>query len=138
MMRRLISFGMVLTFIFISIVSLVVSSLLSLFLPNDLDIWGTLVQSAANLVLLAVLFGAIFKWMPDEEIEKQAIFKGSIITSILFSLGKTLIGVYLGQAAVGSAYGAAGSLIVLLVWVYYSSLIIFLGAETTAQLNRGF
>ena len=69
--------------------------------------------------------------MPDAEIGWRDVWLGGLITAVLFTLGKTAIGFYLGQASVGSAYGAAGSMVVLLVWVYYSALIMFFGAEFT-------
>ena len=69
--------------------------------------------------------------MPDAEIGWRDVWLGGLLTAVLFTLGKTAIGVYLGQASVGSAYGAAGSMVVLLVWVYYSALIMFFGAEFT-------
>ena len=73
----------------------------------------------------------LYKYVPDAEIGWQDVWLGGLITAVLFTLGKTAIGFYLGQASVGSAYGAAGSLIALLVWVYYSALIMFFGAEFT-------
>src|SRR4029453_15148991 len=73
----------------------------------------------------------LFKYVPDAEISWQDVWLGGLLTAVLFTLGKTAIGVYLGQASVGSAYGAAGSMGVLLVWVYYSALILFFGAEFT-------
>lgn len=69
--------------------------------------------------------------MPDAEISWRDVWLGGLLTAVLFTLGKTAIGVYLGRASVGSAYGAAGSMVVLLVWVYYSALILFFGAEFT-------
>jgi membrane protein len=77
------------------------------------------------------MFALLFKYVPDAEIGWRDVWPGGLLTAVLFTLGKTAIGFYLGQASVGSAYGAAGSLVVLLVWVYYSALIIFFGAEFT-------
>lgn len=130
--KRLISFGIVLSFIFISIVSLMASSLLSLVMGSQEGLFGELVNIGLSLVLFTILFSAIFKWMPDKSIPNRAVLRAGFLTGILFMVGKTLIGIYLGQTAVGSAYGAAGSFIVLLLWVYYSSLIIFVGAEIAA------
>src|SRR4029434_10548072 len=73
----------------------------------------------------------LFKYVPDAEISWRDVWLGGLLTAVLFTLGKTAIGVYLGQASVGSGYGAAGSMVVLLVWVYYSALILFFGAEFT-------
>ncbi len=131
-MRRLVSFGMVLTFIFISIVSLVVSSLISGFFSEDSG--ALLLNLCLSFFVFSLLFSAIFKWMPDRKIPVDTALRGGILTATLFILGKYFIGLYIGQAALGSAYGAAGSLVVLLVWVYYSSLIFFFGAEVASVL----
>lgn len=137
-MRRLVSFGMVLAFIFISIVSLVVSSLISGFYSEASGQFALLANLVLSLVVFSALFSAIFKWMPDRRIPSSIAVRGGVLTALLFVLGKYFIGLYIGQAAVGSAYGAAGSLVVLLVWVYYSSLIFFFGAEvaSVALLSR--
>ena len=127
--KRMISFGIVLSFIFISIVSLMISSLLSLVMSSQQGFFGEVLNMIFSLVLFTTLFSAIFKWMPDKSIPNWAVLRAGFLTGILFMVGKTLIGLYLGQTAVGSAYGAAGSFILLLLWVYYSSLIIFVGAE---------
>ena len=82
-------------------------------------------------VVIAVVFAIIYKWMPNLEIEWRDVILGALLTSLLFGLGKTLIGLYLGTAGIASTYGAAGSLVVVLVWVYYSAQIFFLGAEFT-------
>lgn len=130
--RRLISFGIVLTFIFISIVSLMASSLLSFLISSEQGLSGELLNMVLSFLLFSLLFSAIFKWIPDRPILNRAAIRAGMLTGLLFMVGKTLIGLYLGQTAVGSAYGAAGSFIVLLFWVYYSSLIIFVGAEIAA------
>ena len=82
-------------------------------------------------MLLAVLFAAIYKVLPDRRIEWRDVIIGAMATPILFTIGKSLIGWYLGSSAVASSYGAAGGLIVLLLWVYYSVQIFLLGAEFT-------
>ena len=79
----------------------------------------------------ATIYATRSIYVPDAEIGWQDVWLGGLITAVLFTLGKTAIGFYLGQASVGSAYGAAGSLVVLLVWVYYSALIMLFGAEFT-------
>lgn len=134
--KRLMSFGIVLTFIFISIISLMLSSVLSLVIANEGGLLGEILYIVASFVLFSILFSAIFKWIPDRTIETRVALRAGLLTGILFMVGKTLIGLYLGRTAVGSAYGAAGSIIVLLFWVYYSSLIIFLGAEIAALRIR--
>ena len=86
---------------------------------------------AVSLLVLTFVFALFYKYVPDAEIGWRDVWLGGLLTAVLFTLGKTAIGVYLGQASVGSAYGAAGSMVVLLVWVYYSALIMFFGAEFT-------
>lgn len=137
-MRRLVCFGMVLTFVFILIVSLVVSAALSIFVTPSLKILGELVQNLANFIIFTFLFAAIFKWMPDKAagISNRAALWGGGLTAFLFAIGKFLIGMYLGQSAVGSVYGATGSLAVLLVWVYYSSMILLFGAEISLVFDK--
>lgn len=92
------------------------------------------VQWAANFFVFALMFTFIFKLLPDRHVEFSNAIGGGVITTILFVVGKHFIGLYLGQTAVGSAYGAAGSLMVLLVWLYYSALIVFIGAELASAL----
>jgi membrane protein len=134
---RAASLGLVATLGFLLIVSLAVSAGLSAFgdfLNSVLPI-GKLVISILNFVisfaLLSVLFAAIYKVLPDRHLEWRDVIIGAVATSILFTVGKTLIGWYLGSSAVASSYGAAGGLIVLLLWVYYSVQIFLLGAEFT-------
>ena len=91
----------------------------------------SIVNFAVSLALLSVLFAAIYKVLPDRPIEWRDVTVGAVMTALLFTLGKTLIGWYLGSSAVASSYGAAGGLIVLLLWVYYSVQIFLLGAEFT-------
>jgi membrane protein len=89
-----------------------------------------------SLGLIALLFALVFKYVPDVEITWRNVWLGSVITAILFTVGKTLIGLYLGRSAVGSTFGAAGSLVLIMVWVYYSSQILFLGAEFTQVYSK--
>jgi membrane protein len=84
-----------------------------------------------SFVVITVLFGAIFKFLPDIQVEWRDVWLGAALTSLLFSIGKLAIGFYLGKTSVASAFGAAGSLVIILVWVYYSAQILFLGAEFT-------
>lgn len=134
--RRLVCFGMVLTFVFILIVSLAVSAVLSFIISPSLKVYGDIAQNLANFIVFALLFGAIFKWMPDRKVSHLAALWGGAITAFLFAGGKFLIGLYIGRSAFGSVYGAAGSLAVLLVWVYYSSLILLFGAEISVIFDR--
>lgn len=133
--RRLISMGMVLTMGFLAIVSLILSATLSFVLGQNGAIWGVVVNFLGTFAVFSFLFGAIYKILPDTHLKwKNALF-GGVITAFLFTLGKEAIGFYLGQSAVGSSYGAMGSLLVFLVWVYYSAAILFIGAEVTALLT---
>ena len=141
--QRFFSFGMVLAVGFLLLVSLVISAALAAlgkffggFLPMP-----EFVLSAINFMVslagTAVLFALIFRYVPGTKIAWKAVWIGATVTALLFTIGKFLIGLYLGKAAVGSAYGAAGSLIVVIVWVYYSAMIFLFGAEFTHVLESG-
>jgi membrane protein len=96
--------------------------------------WHRIIEGldiVVSMVLATALFAMIYKWMPRAKVAWRDVWTGAFVTALMFELGKLLIGVYLGRAAVGSAFGAAGSIIVLLVWVYYSAQIFLLGAEFT-------
>jgi membrane protein len=84
-----------------------------------------------GLLVITGVFAALFRYLPDVDIQWSDVFLGAFFTAVLFTIGKYLIGLYLGQASFGSTYGAAGSLVVVLVWVYYSAQIMFFGAEFT-------
>jgi membrane protein len=134
---RAVSLGLVATLGFLLIVSLVISAGLTAF-GNYLDTvlpMGKLVLPALNfvvsVVLLAILFGAIYKVLPDRSLQWNDVIIGALITSVLFNIGKSLIAWYIGSSAIASSYGAAGGLIVLLLWVYYSAQIFLFGAEFT-------
>jgi membrane protein len=141
---RVRSFGIVLGVGFLLLVSLVISAALAAahdFLDDHLGelawLWRGL-NIAASFLIIALLFAMIYKYLPDVWITWQDVSIGAVVTALLFTLGKYLIGLYLGQAAFGSAYGAAGSFIVLLIWVYYSALISFFGAEFTQVYARRY
>ena len=127
---------MVLTFVFISLLSLLVSSLISLILSGPAAILGQFANLISSFIVFGLLFAGIYYFLPEKRISKRIALVAGAFTSLFFSIGKSLIGFYLGKSAVVSLYGAAGSLIVLLMWVYYSSLIIFLSAEVANELNR--
>lgn len=122
---------------FLLVTSLVVSSVLSAagkYVSHLLPMPGFVFQTFDFLITFAVptgVFALLFRYLPDVDIEWKDVLLGAAFTSVLFNIGKLLIGLYLGKASVGSAYGAAGSLVILLVWVYYSSQIFFFGAEFT-------
>jgi membrane protein len=128
--KRLVSLGMVVAIGFLLMVSLAVSAALNYFLKGTGSIW-MVVNFGVTLVVFIVLFGLIFKVLPDVYISWRDVGIGATITAVLFDVGKWAIGKYLGYSSIGSAYGAAGSLVILLFWVYYNSLIVFLGAEIT-------
>jgi membrane protein len=136
---RLLSFGMILVLAFLLMVSLVVSALLTLLEKFWGSHWGDagLVLSALNYVVgyavISALFGAIFKLLPRVKLSWHDVTIGAMGTSALFSLGKYVIGAYIGNSGVTSSFGAAGSMIALLLWVYYSAQIFFLGAEFARQ-----
>jgi len=134
---RLLSFQMVLGIGFLLLVSLVISAVLSGLgnylnsLIPGLHIIMEILNIIISFAMVTVLFAAIFKILPDIIIPWKDVWVGAAVTGALFSLGKYLIGLYLGQASFGSSYGAAGSIIIILLWVYYSSQILFFGAEFT-------
>jgi membrane protein len=131
---RFLSFTMVLGTAFLLLVSLVVSTLLvalTRYLGADAGLIGHLVNFAASFLVITLLFAMIYRFLPDARIAWSDVWLGAAITSLLFALGKLLIGLYLGASAVASTYGAAGSLAVLLIWLYYSAQIFLFGAELT-------
>jgi len=140
--ERVASFAMVLVVGFLLLVSLVVSAAVSAFeVKGTFTGSGIVLQVVNNLVsvgVITVLFALIFKYLPDAHppVAWKDIWLGSFLTAVLFTLGKFGIGLYLGRSSVGSAYGAAGSLVLLLVWVYYSAQILFFGAEITQVYAR--
>ena len=135
--QRFFSFAMVLGIGFLLLVSLVVTAVLSSLTGMLSSMFGdaTFVAHAIDILVsfgfVTLLFALIYKFVPDVEIQWKDVWVGAALTSILFTIGKYLIGLYIGTSGVSSSFGAAGSLITVLVWVYYSSLIFFLGAEFT-------
>ena len=134
---RLLSFGLILGVAFLMMVSLVVSALLAAFgawagglLPG----WETLLQLlnlVVSLGIFTVLFAMIFKLMPSTDVGWRDVWVGALVTSILFSVGKLLIGLYIGKSGMTESFEAAGALVILLAWVYYAAQIVLLGAEFT-------
>jgi membrane protein len=134
---RFVSLGMVLGVGFLLLVSLVVSTVLSAAihflsgaLPGGEGLWHV-VELVVSFGFVTLLFALIYKVLPAVEIAWRDVWVGAGMTAVLFTVGKFLLGLYLGQSGVTSAYGAAGSLVLVLVWVYYSGLIFFFGAEFT-------
>ena len=134
---RAVSLGLVGALGFLLLVSLVISTLLSAlsdyinaYLPSGHLILQTL-TFLISFGLITLLFGAIYKVLPDRNIEWHDVLIGALVTAFLFTVGKLLISFYIGSTAIASSYGAAGSLIVVLLWIYYSTQIFLLGAEFT-------
>lgn len=141
--QRFISLAAVFGIGFVLLVSLVVSAGLAAAgkwfsgaLPGGEELWHTL-NFLISFVVIAVLFTFMFKYLPDVKIAWRDVWLGGALTAFLFTLGKYALGMYLGRSAVSSAYGAAGALVILLLWVYYSAQILFFGAEfTQVYANR--
>lgn len=134
---RFLSFSMVLVIGFLLLVSLILSAVLAgvgKYISGVLPMSSAVLQVvnfAISFGVTTFLFALIYKVLPDATVRWRDVWVGAAVTALLFSLGRFLIGLYLGRSSVSSAYGAAGSLVVLLLWVYYSSQILFLGAEFT-------
>ncbi len=133
--QKVFNMGMVLTFVLISIVSLIISSVLSMYLTGTEALVGHVLNFIVSILIFWCLFSAIYLFLPQTKIKKKIAFSSGFVTAVLFSIGKGLIGYYLGKSAASSLYGAAGSLIVLLLWVYYSSAVIFVSAEIAFEIN---
>lgn len=143
-LKRVLSFGMLLVVALLIVVALVASSLISAvsgqmggILPGGIStaaVWS--VNAGVSLLIVALLFATIFKVLPDAEVAWRDVWIGAAATAVLFSAGKFLIGLYIGRSNPGEAFGAAAALAILLVWVYYSSMIFFLGAEFTQVWAR--
>ena len=135
--ERLLSLAMVLAIGFLLLVSLLMTAALTAFGETALVgvRHGALGLEGLNLLLslsvIALLFATMFKVLPDAPVAWRDVWVGAIVTSLLFTLGKGIIGIYLGRAGIGSPYGAAGSLVVMTMWVFYASLIVFFGAQLT-------
>lgn len=135
--NRLLSFSMVVSIGFLLLVSLVVSTFLEVF-SERLGQWlpdSTYIVYFINMLvvvtIISVLFAVVFKVLPDAELSWRDAMVGAIFTAILFLIGKTLIGLYLSRSSIATTYGAAGSVVIILLWVYYSSAILYIGAEFT-------
>ncbi len=137
LMQRLISFGLVVAIGFLLMVSLAVSAALAAFsgwlnasAPGMAVVW-IIVNLIISIGVTTLLFALLYKVLPDVRLDWRDVWIGALITSVLFAIGKTLIGLYIGRSSTASSYGAAGSVMILLLWVYYSSQVVLLGAEMT-------
>jgi membrane protein len=142
--ERFYLFGLILGVGFLLLVSLAVNaaiaalgSLFGLLLPASVSVLHLAVFLISFLVI-TFLFAAIYKFLPDVQLKWSDVIVGACFTSLLFTIGKQLIGIYLGKTSFGSTYGAAGSLVIVLVWVYYSSQLFFFGAEFTKIYTETF
>lgn len=145
-LKRVLSLGMILGIGFLLLVSLALSALLtgagnvigSLLGGGASDVLLQVINFVLSFVVIALLFAAIYKVMPDAKIAWRDVGVGAAVTALLFVIGKFLIGLYLGNTDAGSAYGTAGSLAIILVWIYYSSMIVLFGAELTQAWAQRF
>jgi membrane protein len=141
-LTRFLNFTMVLAVAFMLLVSLILTAALAAVgrvladaLPGGEVLWQAL-NFLFQLGVITVLFGLIFKFVPDAKIKWRDVWMGAAATALLFSIGKMLLGLYLGKSSVASTYGAAGSVVAFVVWVYYASQILFVGAEFTQVYSR--
>jgi membrane protein len=139
---RFLSFAMVLVIGFLLLVSLILSAILAVisnyfnnFIPGFVAL-GQVINFAISFAVITFLFAAIYKFLPDVKIPWSNLWVGAGVTALLFNIGKFLIGLYLGSSSVSSGYGAAGSLIVILIWVFYSAQILLFGAEFTQVYSK--
>ncbi|MEP7250829.1 MAG: YihY/virulence factor BrkB family protein [Ginsengibacter sp.] len=137
-LTRLLSFSLIICIGFIMMVSLVLNALVSAFgkfighyIRNFSVYFIEVTETILSLCIATFLFSLMFKWLPDAKIKWKDVFFGGLITAIFFTLGKFAIGFYLGNSNLTTLYGAAGSIIIIMVWVYYSSIILYFGAEFT-------
>jgi len=140
---RILSFSIIIGLGFLLIVSLIASTLIELLsgyllaiFPDSMAVLFNLVNFGLTFVIISILFGVIFKFLPDAEIKWKYVRSGAIFTAALFILGKYLISLYMQFTAPESAYGAAGSIIIILLWVYYTAAILYFGAEFTKVYTK--
>jgi membrane protein len=135
---RLFSFGLIVSIAFILLISLVITSALSavgewvrLRMPEFMLFLFQTINFLVTLAVISLLFAMMFKFLPDAKIKWRDVWIGSVVTALLFNIGKSLLGFYFGKANPGEGYGPAGSIILILLWVSYTSMIVFYGAEYT-------
>lgn len=143
--QRLVSFGMVASIGFVLLISMFISAGLSAAgkwaggaLPGGQALWQA-INFVVSLAVIGLMFSAVFKVLPDVKLRWRDVSLGGLVTALLFTAGKAVIGAYIGRSGISSSYGAAGSLIVVLLWVFYSSQILYFGAEFTRAyvIERG-
>lgn len=135
---RVLSFVFILVIGFLLLISFVITALISALsdyirevLPNSLLFLVYVIDFMVSIGIISVLFAVMFKYLPDAKIQWKTVWIGAIITAVLFVIGKLLLGIYFGKADFGSTYGTAGNIVVILLWVSYSSLLVFFGAQFT-------
>ncbi len=135
---RIFSFGLIISIAFLLLISLVISSLLSALGSWVSQHWSEsllvvfqILNVVFSLVFITILFAMMFKFLPDTKIKWRSVWIGALLTSLLFALGKSALGLYFGKADPASGYGAAGSIVLILLWTSYSSMIVYFGAEFT-------
>ena len=142
---RFMSFGLIISISILMLISFIISATLTAMMdilkrifPDIAVIFMQIIDFAFSAGFITCLFALTFKYLPDAIIRWKDVWVGSFLTALLFVIGKYLIGFYLGNSDMASAYGTAGSIIIILVWIYYSSLIIFFGAEFTQEYANRF
>lgn len=142
-LSRVTALGIILALAFLLIVSLVLSSVLAAIdgwleqqLPGIPTFIFFIINNLVSIAILTALFGLMFKVLPDVDVEWRSVWPGALLTAVLFTIGKFLLGFYFGQSDPGATFGAAGSIILIMLWVYYSSLIMLFGAEFTQVYAR--
>jgi membrane protein len=143
--NRLLSSSLIISIGFLMIVSLLINGaiqalmdVLSRYFSSFTEVLLLVINLIITFVVITVLFGIIFKFLPDARIKWKHVKTGAIFTAILFMLGRYLIGLYIQKTATESTYGAAGSIVVLLIWVYYSAVILYIGAEFTQVYTEAY
>ncbi|MGB0135159.1 YihY/virulence factor BrkB family protein [Dokdonella sp.] len=135
--RRLLSFGMLAVIGFLLMITLIASSAIELVLTRQSEMWSV-INELITLALFTLGFGLLFRFVPDARLPYRYTFMGGFLTALLFEVGKWALGAYLASTTTADAYGAASSLILLLIWVYYSSLIVLVGAALTRHIAEAF
>ena len=141
--HRLFSFGLIISIAFLLLMSLVISSLLAAAGDwfqaryTEAPLWVfAVINFIVSLFIISFLFALMFKFLPDAKIKWRFVWVGAVVTALLFTIGKSLLGFYFGTAQPGSGYGAAGSIVLILLWTSYSSMIVFYGAEFTKAYSQ--
>jgi membrane protein len=143
MLNRLLSFAMIATIGFLMLISLSVDTLVMVFNDYLIEVLGEksaslvmVMQTVSFTAIVFIVFSTVYKFLPDSNIGMKDVFRGALLATVLFMIGKYILSVYLGNSSFGTAYGAAGSLVLLLIWVYYSAMILLFGAEFIEVYTR--